>query len=125
MRDVEAEIAELTLRVAAAEKRKDVKVISSFIAKDYMGVDPSGQLIDRPALLARYRSEAFRIDTLELSDIVVRASDAAALEVGKMHLAGSLGEKRFYGRYRYSHHWVREGSEWLIRGSQMTPILEG
>jgi hypothetical protein len=40
-----------------------------------------------------------------------------------MDLAGSLGEKRFSGKYRYSHFWVRAGSSWLIAASQMTPVL--
>jgi hypothetical protein len=92
------------------------------IADGYLGIDPSGTLIDKPALISRYQSGGFNLDTLVLRDIAVRACQDSAWESGTMELSGNLGEKRFSGTYRYSHFWVRTGLSWLIAGSQMTPV---
>lgn len=123
MGSLEAQIIRLSGLVAEAEKRKDAETISTYLADDYVGIDPSGILIDKATLVGRYQSGGFNLTTLTLRDIAVRACQDAAWEFGTMELAGNLGEKRFSGTYRYSHFWVRAGSSWVIAASQMTPIL--
>jgi ketosteroid isomerase-like protein len=119
---VEIEIRRLSAQVAAAERRKDADAVARYLAADYVGIDPSGKLIDRTELIERYRRSDFHLDTLWLTDISVSAGEDSAWEVGLMQLAGTLGERQFSGRYRYSHFWVRSGQHWLIGGSQMTPM---
>jgi hypothetical protein len=123
MESVEAEIIRLSRLVAAAERRKDAHMVAPYLAADYVGIDPSGELIDKATVVGRYRSGGFNLDTLALSDMAVRAQQNSAWEFGTMDLAGNLGEKKFSGKYRYSHFWVRAGSSWLIAASQMTPVL--
>ncbi len=123
MESVEAEIIRLSQIVSQAERRKDADALAAYLAADYAGIDPSGELIDKATLIGRYRSGGFNLDTLTLSDVAVRVHPESAWEFGTMELAGNLGEKRFAGRYRYSHFWVRAGSSWLIAASQMTPLL--
>jgi ketosteroid isomerase-like protein len=119
---VEEEIIRLSGFVSAAEKRKDAGVVASYLAADYVGIDPSGDLLDKAMLVGRYRAGEFNLDTLTLSDIAVRAHQDSAWEFGTMELAGNLGERKFAGKYRYSHFWIRSGSSWLIAASQMTPV---
>jgi ketosteroid isomerase-like protein len=120
---VQEEIIRLSRLVAEAEILKDAEAVASHLTQDYVGIDPSGELIDKATLVARYRADGFNLDTLMLRDIAVKAQEDSAWESGTMELAGNLGEKRFSGTYRYSHFWVRAGSSWRIAGSQMTPIL--
>jgi hypothetical protein len=121
--DAAKEIVRLSRLVSEAERRKDADAISPYLTQDYVGIEPSGNLIDKATLVGRYRSDGFNLDTLRLSDIVVKVHQASAWEFGTMDLAGNLGEKKFSGKYRYSHFWVRVGSAWLISASQMTPVL--
>jgi len=123
MGTVEAEIIRLSRAVAEAEKRKDADAVAAFIAADYVGIDPSGELIDKATVVGRYRASGFTLTTLTVSDIVVKAQHDSAWEFGTMDLAGNLGAKRFSGRYRYSHFWIAAGSSWLIAASQLTPVL--
>ena len=123
MGSVPEQIIRLSRLVSEAEKRKDAEVVASSLAEDYVGIDPSGELIDKARLVDRYRLGAFNLSTLTLCDIEVRASKDSAWEFGTMELAGNLGERRFAGTYRYSHFWVRARATWLIAASQMTPIL--
>jgi len=120
---VEEEVIRLSGIVSEAERRKDADAVSPYLTQDYVGIDPSGDLIDKATVLGRYRSGGFNLDTLRLSDIAVRAHQDSAWEFGTMDLAGNLGEKKFSGKYRYSHFWVRMGSDWLIAASQMTPMI--
>ncbi len=123
MEDLEKEIIRLSRLVSEAEKRKDADALSPYLAQDYVGIDPSGALIDKATVIGRYRSGGFNLDTFRLSDIAVKAHQDSAWEFGTMDLAGNLGEKKFSGKYRYSHFWVRADSSWLIAASQMTPVL--
>jgi hypothetical protein len=123
MEDVAKEIIRLSRLVSEAEKRKDANAVSPYLAENYIGIDPSGDLIDKATVIGRYRSGGFNLATLTLSDIAVRAHQDSAWEFGTMELAGNLGEKKFSGKYRYSHFWIRAGSSWHIAASQMTPVL--
>lgn len=122
MGSVEEQIILLSRLIAEAEKRKDAETVSTYIADRYLGIDPSGTLIDKPTLVGRYRSDRFNLDSLTLRDITVWSCQDSAWESGTMELAGNLGEKSFSGTYRYSHFWVRAGLSWIIAGSQMTPL---
>ncbi len=123
MESVEEEIIRLSGFVAQAEMRKDAETVSAYLTDHYVGIDPSGNLIDKATLVGRYRSGGFNLNKLTLQDAAVKAGQGSAWEFGKMELAGNLGEKRFSGTYRYSHFWVRAGSSWVIAASQMTPVV--
>jgi ketosteroid isomerase-like protein len=123
METIEAEIIRLSAQVCGAEKNKDADAVSLYLAADYVGIDPSGDLIDKAKAVDRYRMHGFNLKTLRLIDVAVRAHQDSAWEFGTMDLAGNLGEKQFAGKYRYSHLWVRAGSSWLIAASQLTPLL--
>jgi ketosteroid isomerase-like protein len=123
MGSAQEEIIRLSKLVSEAEKRKDAETVSAYLAQDYVGIDPSGEFIDKATLVGRYRTGGFNLNTLTLHDIGVRVQQDSAWEFGTMELAGNLGEKRVSGTYRYSHFWVRAGSFWLIAASQMTPVL--
>lgn len=122
MENVEREILRLSAHVSEAEKRRDADAVAPHLAELYVGIDPSGQLIDKAMLIERYRSDKFNLGTLVLSEIVVKACEDSAWEFGLMELAGHLGEKNFSGTYRYSHFWIKSDAAWLIAGSQMTPV---
>lgn len=122
MRSVEEEIVRLSRIVSEAERRKDADTVSAYLTGDYVGIDPSGDVIDKATLVGRYRSDRFHLETLALSGIAVKVQEDSAWEFGTMELAGNLGKRKFSGKYRYSHLWIRTGSSWLISASQMTPL---
>jgi ketosteroid isomerase-like protein len=122
MENTEMEIIRLSRLISEAEKRKDADTLAPYLAPDYVGIDPSGELIDKATAIGRYRNVEFVLEELRLSDIRVRPQPHSAWEFGTMDLAGRLGERKFAGKYRYSHLWVRADSSWLIAASQMTPV---
>ena len=123
MESHEAEIIALSNRIVDIELRKDADALAALICDDYVGIDPSGMLIDKDISVGRYRRSDFDLSQLSISDISVSILDGAAIEIGIMSLKGHIGTFEFGGRYRYSHFWQKAEAGWKVRASQLTPIL--
>jgi ketosteroid isomerase-like protein len=123
MNNKEQEIVTLSRKIVELELRKDADALAPYIADDYVGVDPSGALIDKEISVGRYRRDDFSLDEHGISDLAVSVFGDAALEIGMMTLRGRLGKFEFGGRYRYSHFWIKTQEGWKVRASQLTPIL--
>jgi hypothetical protein len=123
METPEAEIISLSRRIVEIELRKDAEALEDLICDEYVGIDPSGLLIDKEVSVGRYRRPDFALSQLSVSDISVCIIDEIAIEIGAMNLKGHLGSFEFGGRYRYSHVWLNTESGWKVRASQLTPIL--
>jgi len=119
----EVEIISLSRQIVEIELRKDAESLSEFICDDYVGIDPSGALIDKEISIGRYRRPDFELFQHAISDISVSTLGEAAIEIGIMTLKGRIGTFEFGGWYRYTHTWIKTGSGWKVRASQLTPIL--
>lgn len=120
---LEAEIISLSRRIVEIELRKDATALENLICEDYVGVDPSGILINKEISVGRYRRPDFSLSELSISEISVCIIGEIAIEIGAMNLKGHLGDFEFGGRYRYSHVWLHTKTGWKVRTSQLTPIL--
>jgi len=123
MTEVEAEIIALSQRIVAIELRRDAEALEGLVCDDYVGIDPSGILIDKAVSVGRYRRADFELRHHAISDISVSILGETAIEIGVMHLQGRVGTFEFGGRYRYTHIWLKTHSGWKVRASQLTPIL--
>lgn len=123
MNNEEQEIVTLSRKIVELELGKDADALAPYIADDYIGVDPSGALIDKEISVGRYRRDDFCLDEHGISDITVSVFGYTALEIGIMTLKGHLGKFEFGGRYRYTHFWIKTPDGWKVRASQLTPIL--
>ena len=119
----ESEIIALSQRIVDIELRKDADALELLICDDYVGIDPSGLLIDKGVSVGRYRQSDFDLSQLSISDISVSVLNGTAVEIGTMSLKGHVGAFEFGGRYRYSHVWRKTETGWKVRTSQLTPIL--
>ncbi len=123
MNFVEAEIISLSKQIVEMELHKDADALSRLICDDYIGVDPSGILINKEVSVGRYRRADFKLLRHAISEISVFVFGETATEIGVMNLQGQLGTFEFGGRYRYTHTWLKTDSGWKVRASQLTPIL--
>ncbi|QSA95656.1 nuclear transport factor 2 family protein [Methylococcus sp. EFPC2] len=123
MTTAEQHLIDLSDKIVEIELRKDADALERYIADDYVGVDPSGALIDKEIAVGRYRRDDFHLYEHGVSDISVTVTAGTALEIGVMTLRGRLGAFEFGGRYRYIHYWLHTADGWKVRASQLTPIL--
>ena len=124
MKPIEDEILALSRSIVDIELRRDAAALEALICDDYVGVDPSGAIIDKAISVGRYRDPEFELTEHGIADVQISVLGDVALEIGVMRLAGRLGVFRFGGRYRYTHAWLRTGVGWKVRASQLTPILK-
>jgi ketosteroid isomerase-like protein len=116
-------IVELSYAIVEMERRKDASTLERYIADDYVGVDPSGALINKEISISRFRNPEFVLNEHEIYDVSVAMLGDVALEIGVMAMKGRLGTFEFGGRYRYTHTWFRTAEGWKVRASQLTPII--
>ncbi|MCI0338128.1 MAG: nuclear transport factor 2 family protein [Acidobacteria bacterium] len=116
-------IISLSHKIVDIEFRKDADALELLITDDYVGIDPSGAIINKEISVGRYRNESFILSEHSISDITVSVFGNTALEMGIMKLKGRLGDFEFGGPYRYTHLWLKTDEGWKVRGSQLTPIL--
>jgi ketosteroid isomerase-like protein len=122
MDEIEAHILELSHRIVEIELRRDADALSALICDDYLGVDPSGAIIDKSVSVGRYRNPEFELHEHSVAEVQITCLGETALEVGIMNLAGRLGSFEFGGSYRYTHVWLKTDTGWKVRASQLTPI---
>lgn len=122
MHGIEAHILELTHRIVEIELRRDADALAALICDDYLGVDPSGALIDKAISVGRYRNPEFQLHEHGIAEVQIACLGETAIEVGIMKLAGRLGSFEFGGSYRYTHVWCKTDDGWKVRASQLTPV---
>jgi ketosteroid isomerase-like protein len=114
----------LSESIVAIELRRDADALATLLTDDYIGVDPSGALINKQISVGRYRREDFALHEHGISEVIVKVLGETALEVGIMCLQGRLADFQFGGRYRYTHFWRKTQQGWKVCASQLTPILK-
>jgi len=60
MNELETHLLALSHRIVEIELRRDADALEALICDDYVGVDPSGALIDKVVSVGRYRDPAFQ-----------------------------------------------------------------
>lgn len=123
MRTAEEEIIAISHTIVEIELARDADGLDRLICDDYIGVDPSGALIDKAVSVGRYRDPLFQLAEHGISGITVKVMGDTAVEIGVMNLKGRLGAFEFGGKYRYSHVWQKQAEGWRVKASQLTPIL--
>ncbi|HQR03959.1 MAG: nuclear transport factor 2 family protein [Proteobacteria bacterium] len=124
MNEIEVHILSLSRNIVEIELRRDSEALAALICDDYVGVDPSGTLIDKSVSVGRYSNPDFQLTQHGLDDVHISSFDETAIEIGIMNLAGRLGSFSFGGRYRYTHFWLKTPEGWKVRASQLTPLNE-
>jgi len=123
MKKIEDEIIALSHRIVAIELAREADSLECLVCDDYIGIDPSGALIDKSVSVGRYRNPEFQLTKHGVSDITVKVIGESAIEIGVMKLKGKLGLFEFGGKYRYCHVWQKMEDGWRVKLSQLTPII--
>ena len=117
--NVAATIKDLENRWAAAIASHDVSVPQALVANDYIGVDSSGTVVNKSALIAGMRRDKNTYDSAVNSGMTVRVHGNAAVVVGTTKQAGKDAQgKQFNYTYRWTDTWVERNGQWQCVGSQ-------
>ena len=112
----EAEILQIGVRWTDAEQRADVDALDALSTDDFTLVGPVGFVLDKQQWLDRYRSGAFRTDSLSWDEVSVRDYGTAAVAIGKQTQRAEFQGQRADGEFRTTHVFVKSGDRWLLAG---------
>ena len=114
-----AAIKDLENRWAAAIASHDATVPQALVADDYIGVDSSGKVVNKAALIAGMKRDKNTYDSAVNSGMTVRVHGNAAVIVGTTKQAGKDAQgKAFNYTYRWTDTWLERNGQWQCVGSQ-------
>ncbi|HYJ78498.1 MAG TPA: nuclear transport factor 2 family protein [Longimicrobiaceae bacterium] len=108
--------------LARAELERDVPALRRLIHDDFMGVDPSGALIDKEDVLETYGSGLFVLRTLVVEEQHVRVTGDTGVVTASSIMRGRTPAGEFEQRCRFTDVYVRDRGEWRLFASHVTPL---
>jgi ketosteroid isomerase-like protein len=116
---VAAAIKDLENRWAAAIASHDTSVPQALVADNYIGVDSSGTIVNKAALIAGMKRDKNTYDSAVNSGMTVRVHGTAAVIVGTTKQSGKDKDgKPFNYTYRWTDTWAERNGQWQCVGSQ-------
>ncbi|MFC0542176.1 nuclear transport factor 2 family protein [Kutzneria chonburiensis] len=115
-------IEELEERWARAEVAGDVSTLDTLAAEEFRLVGPFGFVLDKAQWLDRYRGGDLVTTRLDWRDTQVRELGDTVLVIGIHDQAATYRGTASDGRFRSTHIWVRDGDDWRLAGTQLSPI---
>jgi ketosteroid isomerase-like protein len=118
---VTAELEQLNERWLRAWLEKDAAAVERLMADDYVYVAPTGQTLDRAAILGVIRSPGYRLHCWARTHVVVRMlGDSAAVIRHRGQGEGEFEGKPFQEDHTCVAVWARVGSQWQVVMEQCT-----
>lgn len=106
-------------RWAAAIASHDTSVPQTLVADNYIGVDSTGTVVNKAALIAGMKRDKNTYDSAVNSAMTVRVHGSAAVIVGTTKQAGKDKDgKPFNYTYRWTDTWAERNGQWQCVGSQ-------
>lgn len=119
----EATLRQLEQDLAASVARGDSHLWEQVVAPEWTIIDQFGQQLDKPAMLAAYKSRRTTLDSFRVYDVQVRflKDDVALVTAQGRAVRGPTGRK-ITVTDRFMDVFVRRQGKWLVVASQLTPV---
>ncbi len=120
----QAEIQKIEKEFGAAILKNDPDAIGQFLADDWIIVDASGGIIDRPRFLEVVRSGALSHQSMDSDDVRVQVHGNAATVTALTTTKGKYMGQDFTTRERATDVFVKEQGRWKCVISQLTTVAK-
>ena len=116
----EASLLDAAMRLAQAERERDLPALEQLLAADYQGYDPAGRSQDRGGLLRAYADGGVRLAALTQGQLTARIIGEVGLVTGTSRLEGEEGAYPFHLRLRFLDIYAWRVGRWQLVASQAT-----
>jgi ketosteroid isomerase-like protein len=103
-----------------AQIKNDFATVEKILAKDWVGIDYDGQVVDRTQMLAHMKTGSSTLQSEELSDMKVRVFGSTAVVTGKDSEKSTDRGKDSSGKYVWTDVFVMRNGVWQVVASQST-----
>jgi ketosteroid isomerase-like protein len=109
---MEEELLKLEKKFAEAIVKNDADAIASFVADDWIIIDPGGSIIDKSRFLGVIESGALTHEAMESRDICVRVYGDSAVITALTRSRGKFMGEPFSSLERATDVFVKQGGRW-------------
>jgi ketosteroid isomerase-like protein len=119
------EIDQLEQTWREAVMSRNVSVMDSLLAEDYIAITSNGLLQSKEQTLTNLRAGTLKFASIEFSDRKVRFYGQTALVTSRAEVSGSTGEGDISGSYRYTRVYVKDATgRWKIVSFEASRIRD-
>jgi ketosteroid isomerase-like protein len=109
-----ATIRELEAKWAESYRNRQVDVLSSLLADDYVITFEDGSVHSKVGLISHTAQPAEHVIISEFSDLKVRMHGATAVVTGNYHEQGTSGGKSYEYNDRLTDVWMKADGKWKL-----------
>ena len=112
-----AKILQLEEKWADAYKKRDLSILSSVLAEDFIITVEDGSTYGKVGYISHSADFSVRVDVAELSEMKVRLHGNTAVVTGAYHEKGASKGAPYEYRDRLTDVWMKIGGNWQVIAS--------
>ena len=113
----EANIRAMELRWTESYKQRQVQMLSSLLAEDFVITVEDGNTYSKMGYISHSAEPSVHVEVAEMSDLKVRMHGNTAVVTGAYHERGESNGKRYEYHDRLTDVWMKVGSRWQVVAS--------
>jgi ketosteroid isomerase-like protein len=110
-------IVQMEKRWTEAYKQRDVGILSSLLAEDFIITVEDGSTYGKMGYISHTANTAVRVEVAEMSELKVRMHGNAAIVTGAYHEKGTSNGIAYEYRDRLTDLWMKSGGAWQVIAS--------
>lgn len=110
-------IIQMEKRWTEAYKQRDVGILSSLLAEDFIITVEDGSTYGKMGYISHTANTSVRVEVAEMSELKVRMHGNAAIVTGAYHEKGTSDGAPYEYRDRLTDLWMKSGGAWQVIAS--------
>jgi ketosteroid isomerase-like protein len=112
-----AYIRSLELQWTESYKQRQVDILSSLLADDFVITIENGSTYGKTGYISHSAEPSVHVEVAEMTDLKVRMHGNAAVVTGAYHEKGDSDGKRYEYHDRFTDVWMKTGGTWQVIAS--------
>ena len=112
-----ATIKALELKWTEAYKQRQIDMLSSLLADDFVITVEDGNVYSKAGYITHSADPATHVEVAEMTDLKVRVHGSTAVITGAYHERGETNGKRYEYRDRFTDIWMKVAGQWQVIAS--------
>jgi len=118
-----AKVLELEKKWTDAYKERNIKIMTSMLAEDFVITVEDGRSFGRIGYMSHTTDSSVQVEVAEESDVKVRLHGNVAVVSGAYHETGTSKGKKYEYRDRFTDVWMKTNGQWqLIAAHYAVPV---
>lgn len=113
----QAKILQMEKQWTEAYKQRDVGILSSLLAEDFIITVEDGSTYGKMGYISHSANTSVRVEVAEMSELRVRMHGNAAVVTGAYHEKGTSNGTPYEYRDRLTDLWMKSGGSWQVIAS--------